>query len=182
MEALPRQPMANIFIFITAGFALISLWILWCLKPKPAFKTPETKAFNPGIFKNFYAKPNLFVNSSEQALFFILYECLTPKYHVFSKVRLEDIIAVRASVKNAEVKWALRGRVKSRHVDFLITTPQGQPLMMIELDGASHHTALAQRPDSFKNGLAKSVGLPLHRIAVGQDFHSFTRKIMSELH
>ena len=100
---------------------------------------------------------------------------------MFSKVRLEDIIGVRSEKLPPKVVWSLRGRVKSRHVDFLITTPQGRPLMIIELDGSSHRSQAAIRPDSLKNGLADAVGLPLKRVQVGQDFHKFVLKIQSDL-
>jgi len=53
--------------------------------------------------------------------------------------------------------------------------------MIIELDGSSHRSKAAQRPDDLKNGLAKAVGLSLQRVQVGQDFHRFVTKIESEL-
>jgi hypothetical protein len=159
---------------------LLFAW-LWTTRRKPDFKAPETKAFNPAIFYNFSLRPSLFVNQSEQALFAVLYKRLTPQYRVFSKVRLEDIIGVKPHRGDAQTAWSLRGRVKSRHVDFLIVTPQGAPLMIIELDGRSHQSAAAKRPDAFKNGLAKAVGLPLRRVTVGQDFHGFVSKIKTEL-
>lgn len=179
--ALTKEPMVDILTVLIPLFALIILGCMWLIRPKPDFKTPETKAFNPAIFNSFHLRPNLFVNKSEQVLFAMLYNKLTPTYRVFSKVRLEDIFAVNGSINDAKIRWALRGRVKSRHVDFLITSPQGAPLMIIELDGASHKTQSAKRPDAFKNGLAKSAGLALRRVNVGQDFHGFTRKIMGEL-
>jgi len=168
---------APILVFI----AIIILAWLWAVRPKASFKPPETKAFNPAIFHNFNLRPNLFVNKSEQALFGILFDQLTPQYRVFSKVRLEDIIAVKPNRQSAQIAWSLRGRVKSRHVDYLITTPDGVPLMIIELDGRSHQSAAAKRPDAFKNGLAKSVGLPLKRLMVGQDFYAFAKKTEAEL-
>ena len=94
---------------------------------------------------------------------------------------IEDIIGVESEKLPPKVVWSLRGRVKSRHVDFLITTPQGRPLMMIELDGSSHRSQAAIRPDSLKNSLAEAVGLPLKRVQVGQDFHKFVLNVESDL-
>ena len=132
---------------------------------------PQTKAFNPKTFKYFSARESLFVNKSEAVLFNILYKKLTPKYRVFTKVRFEDIIGVRAANIDAKFKWALRGRVKSRHIDFVISSPQGRVLMMIELDGSSHRSNEAKQADAFKDGLANAVSIPLFRIKTGEDFY-----------
>jgi len=173
--------MNDVFALIIPVSLLIIFAILWVMRPKAAFKAPETQAFNPVIFKSYQVRNSLFVNTSEQALFAILDRYLTPKYRVFSKVRLEDVISVKPGQLDPKITWSLRGRVKSRHVDFLITTPYGKPLMMIELDGKSHQSQQALRPDQFKNGLAKSVGLPLRRVKTGQDFHQFVQKIKIEI-
>lgn len=153
----------------------------WVFRPRPDFKAPETKAFDKQIFKYFIKRDSLFVNRSELALYAILSSQLTPRYHVFSKVRLEDIIGVNRAGLSPKFIWSLRGRVKSRHVDFLITTPRGTPLMIIELDGSSHNSKAAQRPDDLKNGLSDAVGLSLRRVRVGDDFHSFVAKVSAEL-
>lgn len=166
--------------YIAVAVAIL-IAVLWVARSKHDFKAPQTKAFDPKIFKHYIKCESLFVNAAEQTLYSILYQKLTPRYHVFSKVRLEDIIGVRAEKLPAKVVWSLRGRVKSRHVDFLITTPQGRPLMVIELDGSSHLSRAAMRPDCLKNGLAHAVGLPLKRVQVGHNFHNFVSNIQSDL-
>jgi len=173
--------MNDVFTLIIPVCLLIVFAVFWIPRPKPAFKAPETQAFDPAIFKSYHVRNSLFVNASEQALFVSLERYLTPKYRVFSKVRLEDIISVKPGQPDAKITWSLRGRIKSRHVDFLITTPLGQPLVIIELDGKSHRSQQAKRPDQFKNELAKSVGLSLRRVKTGQDFHQFAQKIKTEI-
>jgi len=137
--------------YIAVGIALI-IACLWTFRSKDEFKTPATQAFDPKIFKHFVKRESLFVNASEQALYAVLRARLSPKYHIFTKVRLEDIIGVRRGGLSPQVIWSLRGRVKSRHVDFLIANSKGVPLMIIELDGSSHRSKAAQRPDDLKNG------------------------------
>ena len=166
--------------YIAVAIAIF-IAVLWAVRPKQSFNPPETKAFDAKIFKHYIKRESLFVNAAEQTLYSILYQKLSPRYHVFSKVRLEDIIGVRSEKLPPKVVWSLRGRVKSRHVDFLIATPQGRPLMMIELDGSSHRSQAAIRPDSLKNSLAEAVGLPLKRVQVGQDFHKFVLNVESDL-
>jgi hypothetical protein len=88
--------------------------------------------------------------------------------HVLVKPRLEDVIGVRRNVTGKE-KFSLRGRVKSRHLDFLIVDATGRPLAGVELDGPTHRRAAAQAGDQFKDDLAEAVGLPLHRVLASAD-------------
>ena len=166
--------------YIIAGIALLAV-SLWIIRSGSSFQAPQTQVFDPKIFQYFTKQNSLFVTSSEQVLFKVLYNGLTPNYYVFAKVRLEDIIGVSRGKLSAQAVWSLRGRVKSRHVDFLITTLKGQPVMIVELDGTSHHSKIAQRADDLKDGLAKAVDLPLKRVRVGQDFGQFLSKIKAEL-
>jgi len=179
--ALSHKPMFETWGSYIALTIILVFACFWAFRPRPDFKAPETKAFDKQIFKYFIKRKSLFVNKTELTLYGILSSELTPRYHVFSKVRLEDIIGVNRAGLSPKSVWSLRGRVKSRHVDFLITTPRGIPLMIIELDGSSHNSKAAQRPDDLKDGLADAVGLSLRRVRVGDDFQRFVTKIKTEL-
>ncbi len=93
-----------------------------------------------------------------------------------SKVRLEDIIEVKPQIQNQKVRWHLRNRVKSRHVDFLIINKNGHPVFAIELDGASHSDSKATNADDLKNGLFRAVNIPLWRVKTGENFEKNLRK------
>lgn len=97
-------------------------------------------------------------------------------FHVHGKVRLEDIIRVKRGVPE-QLRWAARGRVKSRHVDFLITNKSGKPVMAIELDGASHNVRNPSEADKVKTAIFKAAGIPLRRILVGENFEDIAREI-----
>ena len=164
------------------SFAIIVLVVwFWFKRPKSDFEAPGTQAFNPKIFEYFTLRESLFVNKSEAVLFDILHKRLSPKYCIFTKVRLEDIIGVRGRDVNPKLRWSLRGRVKSRHVDFVISTLSGRVLMMIELDGSSHGSSEARRADAFKDGLAAAVNIPLYRIRTGDNFHKKVADIEQQL-
>jgi very-short-patch-repair endonuclease len=76
-------------------------------------------------------------------------------------------------------KYGLRKRISSRHVDFLLLDKTTfQPVMAIELDGKSHNSAKAQEADAFKNQLFNHVGLPLHRIHVGENFEEKVKEVL----
>ena len=108
--------MENLVLLIPLGiFALI-----YFLHRSRAFKQPEVSPVPDAQLKFFEAAPSLFVNAAEAAFFSILRGKLPAAFHIHSKVRLEDIIRVKRNV-NPKLRWAARGRVKSRHVDYLIT-------------------------------------------------------------
>lgn len=154
------------YIFL-GGFCLLALVIfrVWF------FKQPGTKRFSNRIFKKYHARSSLFVNKSELMFFKILVANISNQYHVLTKVRLEDVITAKSNLSKKET-WELRGRVKSRHIDYLIIDDQGAPLLAIELDGSSHNITKALRSDKFKNRLFSKVGIPLERVVVGQNFRS----------
>jgi len=144
------------------------------------YVAPEVSPINPAQLKFFEAVPSLFVNGAEAALFHALNTRLPDQFHVHSKVRLEDIIRVRRDV-NPKLRWSLRGRVKSRHVDFLITTRAGQLVLAIELDGASHDPKNPSESDRVKTALFKAAGVNLRRIRVGENFDQIATKITAEI-
>lgn len=170
----------NLLPLLSLIVLFLIVWF-WFKRSGSEFSAPQTKDFNPKILRYFTARDSLFVNKSEAVLFDILYKKLSPKYRVFTKVRLEDIIGVRTTNVNPKIRWSLRGRVKSRHVDFVVSTPQGQVLMMIELDGASHRSDEAKTADAFKDAVASAVDIPLKRIRVGEDFHKRATEIERQL-
>ncbi len=122
------------------------------------------------------------MNSSEQALYINLQKMLGDKYIVLSKVRLEDFIEVDTRGLSRNEWWGLRGKIKSRHVDFLIcdlnTT---KPILAIELDGNSHQTHKRIERDNFIDELYSSVQLRIEHIRVGSDFKQKVEKISTLL-
>lgn len=90
---------------------------------------------------------------------------ITDKYnlHILSKVRMEDVIKVKKGLPYSETQSA-RGRIKSRHIDFIIAEPEYlQVLIAIELDDNSHKYKKAKESDTFKNDVFNAVGLPYIR-------------------
>ena len=143
------------------------------------FTPPKTAPSNSRTYAAFERAESLFVNRSELAFFHAMRRVLPGDYHLHSKVRLEDIVRVKKAIKG-QAHWQLRGRVKSRHVDYLITNEQGVPLAAIELDGSSHNKD-ALVADVLKDGIFDAVGLPLIRVRTGADFSKAARRILSQI-
>lgn len=140
---------------------------------------PKTVASDARIYNAYERAESLFVNGSELAFFHSLRTVLPQGYHLHSKVRLEDIVHVRSRF-TGQARWALRGRVKSRHVDYLITDGKGVPRAAIELDGSSHNKD-SLNADILKDGIFEAVGLPLIRVRTGSDYAKAAQRILSQI-
>ena len=157
---------------------LITGLVLWFFA-RPKFEPPQTVPSDQRTYLQFEASRSVFVNPSEMAFYHALRRGLPPDLYALTKVRLEDIIGVKASIKNPEARWKLRARVKSRHVDYLIIDKIGTPLAAIELDGAAHKSPENFNADTLKNGLFKTAGVPLIRVETSDDFARKVQEILT---
>lgn len=130
-----------------------------------------------------YQKKSRVMNESEQALFINLQKALGDMHIVLSKVRIEDFVEVnKEKVHSYKNHWGLRGRIKSRHVDFLVCDRAStKPLLAIELDGKSHNGTQRQERDHFVDELYNTISLPIEHIPVGGNFVELSQKIKEAL-
>ncbi len=154
--------------------------VVYFARGSGAFKTPAVSPISKQTLSAFEVAPSLWVTASEAAFFGVLVRHMPRGFHVHGKVRLEDIIRVRRDV-TGEARWKLRGRVKSRHVDYLITDRAGRPVLAIELDGSAHDPKKPPESDRVKTALCQAVDLRLLRIRVGEDFDHIAATIGSQL-
>jgi very-short-patch-repair endonuclease len=153
--------------------------LIWLSFRDKSFIPPKTAPSDERTYAAFERAESLFVNRSELAFFQVMHRCLPPGFHLHSKTRLEDIIRVKKGI-SGQARWQLRGRVKSRHVDYLITDRAGVPKAAIELDGSSHNKD-ALNADTLKDGLFKAAGVPLMRVRTGTDYERAAARIIAEL-
>lgn len=130
-----------------------------------------------------YQKKMRTMNESEQALFINLHKVLGDEYILLSKVRIEDFVEVnKQKESNHNNRWGLRGRIKSRHVDFLVCDrATTEPLLAIELDGKSHNDPRRQGRDHFVDELYKAINLPIEHVHVGGNFLETAQNIRNVL-
>ncbi|GAB7549198.1 DUF2726 domain-containing protein [Cupriavidus sp. 8B] len=90
-----------------------------------------------------------------------LYERLTAVLddaHVFPQV------AMSAFVQHRGKSQAARNLFAQKYVDYLVCERKTmRPLYVVELDGASHGSAKAQKRDKQKNDVLASAGIPIMR-------------------
>ena len=161
-----------LIITTIAWLCALSFW-------RKPFVPPKTMPADKRSYACFEKVDNLFVNQPERDFFDILNRDLPSHYHLHSKVRLEDIVRVKRQLDERS-KWHLRGRVKSRHVDYLITDKYGVLKAAIELDGSSHNKE-THNADNFKDNLFKAVGLPLIRVPARSNYTTATQKVLAQL-
>ena len=169
----------TLFILLIFGLVFgISLWRRARQKPDD-FTPPETAPSDARTYGAYERVPSLFENPSELGFFNAMRRALPEGFYIHSKTRLEDIVRVKGFIKG-EGRWKLRARVKSRHVDFLITDAEGVPHIAIELDGKSHNQK-AQNADSLKDGIFEATGLLLVRVKTDDNFAANAQALVKEL-
>jgi len=141
------------------------------------WQDPQNTYADADTVRAYTARESLFVNRPELALFTALNRHKPGGSHVMAKVRLEDILRVDHAVKDGRLRWQYRGRIKSRHVDFVLCDAAGRFLCALELDGNSHENAEAKMVDGFKDAIFKHAGLKLLRVNTGDNFDFVSRNI-----
>ena len=126
------------------------------------------KAAEPEAYP--YVSCGSILTANELAFFKVLELVINGQWHIFTKVRLEDIINVKKGVER-KTRNSFRGRIKSRHIDFVLCDKDTlEILMCIELDDRSHQSAKAQKADQFKNQALKDADLTLVRIPARRSY------------
>ncbi|MEE9347695.1 MAG: DUF2726 domain-containing protein [Robiginitomaculum sp.] len=166
----------------------IGLCVLWlALGARSPYAPPQTRAMPGGDARHYALAKSIFVNRSERAFFEALRAALgRSNCLLLTKVRMEDIVGVSPQVKDGPERWRLRGRVKSRHVDFLICAANGAPLMAIELDGSIHdkgknNAMPVHYADDLKDRIFIACGLPLERVKTNANFTAAARAIAFQI-
>lgn len=126
-------------------------------------KTPRDQTKGSIAFP--YTKKEYFFTRSERALYSQLKNNVLPSYEVFSKVRLADLLVIKA--QGSEYFKAF-GRISQKHVDFVICDQEYRPLLVIELDGDSHSRSKQKKADETKDQALQAAGLPILRLKVSE--------------
>lgn len=133
-------------------------------EPKQDSDSGETVSTASKLPTKPYVVRRSLVSPGELTAYRLLADGLT-EFLVMSKVRMEDVLAAPRGLTNSE-RSSMRGRIKSRHFDFVVCdASELQPVAVVELDDSSHRSAKAQEADRFKDRACADAGLVLLRLA-----------------
>jgi hypothetical protein len=106
-----------------------------------------------------YRKTRSLFTPRELAFHAALYAAVGETWWVFGKVRLEDLLWLPRDTPDRQ---RYRNYVQSKHVDFVLCAPETlTPVLVIELDDASHQWAARQARDALVDRILAWVGLPI---------------------
>lgn len=130
------------------------------------------------IGKYFYMRSSIFTKS-EELFFRVLYNHNKSRYIINSKVRMEDIFKVSSKAGNRYKE--MRNRIKSRHLDFVLTDKSGQVVAIIELDDKTHSKQSAFIGDILKNQIIEYNQIKLYRVKVGEYYIERVKNIYLDI-
>lgn len=156
------------WVILLLLFGAVALLAAWSGRAKRKWKV---EGWLQGA--DFRAVP-LLVNPPERAAWDFLNQARLGQAHVFAKVRLEDVVS--ASGADNSTRYAARGRIRSRHLDFVLTDEEFRPMLAVEVDGGSHQTERAATADELKNQILAAAGVPLLRLKVGANWQAAVSK------
>ncbi len=115
-----------------------------------------------------YEREESLLSKSERAFYVVLNQAVGRKYQVFAKVRMIDIVRVARGVERAQV---YKNRIIQKHVDFVLCSREGLvPLLVVELDDASHRGEKARGRDAEKDAIFAAAGLPVMRVVAASGY------------
>lgn len=134
-----------------------SAWMRWQRDGQPVSTGPMP-----------YQKRWYLLSPAERDFYDALRQAVGPNYLIFAKVRLLDLLWLPQNLSNRQTHM---NRVQAKHVDFVLCHPQtAAPVLVIELDDASHQLPERQERDIFLNEVLRVAGIPLLRVPVRKSF------------
>ncbi|MEX0775328.1 MAG: DUF2726 domain-containing protein [Phycisphaeraceae bacterium] len=106
-----------------------------------------------------YRRRDYLLSRAERSFFGVLGQALGAQYLIFAKVRLADLLWMPRGTQQRQAHF---NRIQSKHVDFLLCDRASvRPLLVIELDDASHDEPDRRERDNFLDAALQAAGLPV---------------------
>ena len=126
-------------------------------RPQPNHKTPSYKAVP-------------LLTPTEEVFYLALIEATSPEHAIIAKVRLADLIAPDVQKNHKNYMWQFN-RISAKHVDFVICDFYTlSPLVVIELDDASHNQRRRKQRDQFVDAALKQARIPILHAPVQNEY------------
>lgn len=108
-----------------------------------------------------------FLSPAELSFYRVLVPAAGPGVTVCPKVRLADVLFVTRPSENR----SYLNRIIAKHIDFVLCDSSTmQPILVVELDDASHQRSRRQERDAFLDRAVAAAKLPILRVRAQQDY------------
>ncbi len=123
-----------------------------------------------------YALLPRLLTPAEERFLRVLSDVTRDRYFLACKVRVADVL------KPQPYSHAAFNKISAKHFDFVLCDQSAtRPLLVIELDDASHAQASAQARDAVKDAACRAAALPLLRVPVQARYDpAYLQKRISE--
>lgn len=110
-----------------------------------------------------YRPVDSLLTPAEQAFYRVLADAIADvPVAILAKVRLADLLVIP---RGTDAHQRHRGRVQAKHVDFVLADLETlRPLLVIELDDATHRRRDRAERDAFVDAVMRTVGLPIWHV------------------
>ncbi|MEM1446337.1 MAG: DUF2726 domain-containing protein [Planctomycetota bacterium] len=124
-----------------------------------------------------YRRKKHLLSKAELNFYRVLLPIVTQRgWTVCPKVNLNDLLYLAkgtgsgtSGASGGRMAWL--NKINRKHADFVLCDATTMsPLLVIELDDASHHTKAAQARDAAKDRALKAAGLPLLRVPATRSY------------
>lgn len=149
-----------IFLLVIVIFAIV-VAVSFVGKSQPSANTPATFP---------YCKQGSYLTDAEHSFFKVLQTVLGNNYYIIPQAKLSNII----KVKNGMANWQAHfNRISSKTVDFLICDKDKvTPVLVIELDDASHQSNKRMERDTFVNDVLAKAGIDIMHMRAQSSYNT----------
>ncbi|MBI2438033.1 MAG: DUF2726 domain-containing protein [Lentisphaerae bacterium] len=117
-----------------------------------------------------YQKEPVLFTPAERSFLGVLEPALGDQFRVFGKLRLADVIKVKAGISGSARQQAFN-RIQSKHLDFVVCDPSDLSVQfVVELDDSSHQQSRRQTRDEFLDKALAAAGVPVFHFSVKRTY------------
>ncbi len=144
------------FLILLALVVVVAAVVVPLMLKQIAANKPTATAALP------YRKKDYLLTAAERSFYEVLCSVVDGQLLVFAKVRLADLVYMPKGTANRQTHF---NRIQSKHVDFVLCTRDKlSPVLVIELDDASHEEESRRDRDTFVDAALTAAGLPILHI------------------
>ena len=115
-----------------------------------------------------YRKKDYLLTAAERSFYEVLSGIIDEQLHIFPKVRLADVLWIPKGTQNRQSHF---NRIQSKQLDFVLCDRENiAPVLVIELDDASHEREDRRERDAFLDDALATAGLPILHITAKRSY------------